>query len=104
MARTLPHPLHPDDYLGPVHPGTVLLEDFLRPADLTLTQLAEASGISLPTLSQIVRERRSVTADSALRLAGALGTTAMFWLNLQAKHDIEAVAADVAGVQRLAMG
>ena len=74
--------------MRPVHPGEILKEEFLDPLGITPTALARALSVSPPTVNDIVRERRNVSADVALRLAAALGTTAQFWLNLQASYDL----------------
>jgi antitoxin HigA-1 len=75
--------------LDPIHPGEVLLADFLEPLEISQYRLAH--GISVPPrrINEIVHGKRSVTADTALRLARYFGTTAQFWLNLQARFDLE---------------
>ncbi|CAN5365202.1 HigA family addiction module antitoxin [soil metagenome] len=75
--------------LAPIHPGEVLLADFLEP--LGLSQYRLAHSISVPTrrINEIVHGTRAVTADTALRLARFFGTSEQFWLNLQARHDLE---------------
>ena len=75
--------------LAPVHPGEVLLEEFLRP--LSLSQYRVAKDVSVPPrrINEIVRGERSISADTALRLARYFGTTERFWLNLQARFDLE---------------
>jgi antitoxin HigA-1 len=70
------------------HPGEILLEEFLKPLDLSARQLAEAIDVPHNRVSDIVRERRGVTADTALRLGRYFGTTAQFWTNLQTAHDL----------------
>ena len=79
--------------LPAVHPGEVLLEDFMVP--LGLSQYRVAKGIGVPPLriSQIVRGKRAVTADTALRLARYLGTTPGIWMRLQARYDLEVAEA-----------
>lgn len=72
-----------------VHPGEILLEDFLKPAGLSQYRLAKATGISESAISGIVNGTRSVTADVALRLARFWGTSAAVWTNLQAAYDLE---------------
>jgi addiction module HigA family antidote len=74
---------------SPIHPGEVLLEDFLRPMGISQYRLAK--DISVPTrrINEIVRKIRAITADTALRLARYFGTSERFWLNLQARHDLE---------------
>lgn len=75
--------------LPPMHPGEVLLEEFLRP--LGLSQYRLAKGVSVPArrINEIVRGTRAVTADTALRLARYFGTSERFWRNLQARYDLE---------------
>jgi antitoxin HigA-1 len=67
----------------PTRPGEILKEEFLGPLGITQTEFAEAIGVSYPRLNEVVNGRRSVTPDTALRFAQALGTTPDFWLNLQ---------------------
>lgn len=74
--------------MRPIHPGEILKEEYLEPLGITAAALARALHVSAPTVNDIVRERRNVSADVALRLAAALGTTAQFWLNLQAAYDL----------------
>ncbi len=75
--------------LPPIHPGEILLEDFLVP--LGVSQYRLALDISVPPrrINEIVHGTRGVSADTALRLARYFGTTDRFWLNLQARHDLE---------------
>jgi addiction module HigA family antidote len=74
--------------MRPVHPGEVLREDFLRPAGLSVNALAKALHVPTPRINEVVRERRGVTADTALRLARYFGGDAQSWLNLQAVYDL----------------
>ena len=74
--------------MRPIHPGEILKEEFLEPLGVTPAALARALHVSAPTVNDIVRERRNISADVALRLAKALGTSAQFWLNLQASYDL----------------
>ena len=75
--------------LAPIHPGEVLLADFLEP--LALSQYRLAHDVSVPPrrINEIVHGMRAITADTALRLARYFGTTDRFWLNLQARFDLE---------------
>lgn len=77
------------DRLPNIHPGEVLLEEFLKPMGISQYRLAKAIGVPAMRISEICAGKRSVTADTALRLARALGTTPGFWLGLQADYDIE---------------
>lgn len=75
--------------LHPVHPGTILRDEFLKPTGLSVYRLARDIKVSRPRLNEIVRGRRTVTVDSALRLARYFGTTPEFWINLQARYDLD---------------
>ncbi len=75
--------------LPPVHPGEVLLEDFLKPLGLSQYRVALDIGVPPLRINQIVHGKRSISADTALRLARYLGTTAEIWLRLQARYDLE---------------
>jgi addiction module HigA family antidote len=74
--------------MRPVHPGEILREDYLVPLGMTATALAKALNVPAPRINDIVRERRSVTADTAMRLARYFGGDARSWLNLQAAYDL----------------
>lgn len=76
------------EHRPPVHPGEMLREEFLRPLDMTQTELARRIGVSYPRVNEIVNEKRGVTPDTALRLARLFGTTAEFWLNGQRNWDL----------------
>ena len=84
--------------LSPIHPGEVLLEDFMKPLGLSQYRLAADLAVAPLRISQIVRGKRAVTADTALRLARYFGTTAGIWLRLQARYDLE-VAQQCSGKQ-----
>ena len=79
----------PASQLPPVHPGEVLLEDFMKPLGLSQYRVALDIGVHQLRISQIVRGRRSITADTALRLARYFGTTPGIWMRLQAQYDLE---------------
>ncbi len=72
----------------PTHPGEMLLEEFVKPLDLTQTELARLLDVSYPRLNEIIKGRRSVTPDTALRLSRVLGMSADFWLGLQQDWDL----------------
>ena len=72
----------------PTHPGEMLFEEFVKPLDLTQTELARRLGVSYPRLNEIIKGRRSVTPDTALRLSRVLGMSADFWLGLQQDWDL----------------
>jgi antitoxin HigA-1 len=80
----------------PIHPGEVLAEEFLEPLGISQYRLAKQTGMPADRIGKIVSGSRSVTADTALRLAAFFGTTPAFWLNLQAHYDLE-VASDQHG-------
>jgi antitoxin HigA-1 len=73
-----------------IHPGEVLLEEFLRPLGVTQYQLAKSIHVPLTRIAEISRRRRAITADTALRLGRFFGTTSKFWLGLQEDYDLEA--------------
>ncbi|MBI5033295.1 MAG: HigA family addiction module antidote protein [Chloroflexi bacterium] len=75
--------------LPPVHPGEVLLEEFLKPMNLSQNRLALAIGVPARRINEIVLGKRSVSADTALRLARFFGTSAQFWLGLQSDYDLD---------------
>ena len=72
-----------------IHPGEVLLEEFLQPLEISQNRLARAMGVPPRRINEIVHGKRAVTADTALRLARALGTSEQFWMGLQADYDLE---------------
>lgn len=76
-----------------VHPGEVLLEDYLKPVGISQSQLAMSMRVPSGRISEIVQGKRSITAETALRLARAIGTTPGFWMNLQAKYDLRVTEA-----------
>ena len=75
--------------LSPVHPGEVLQEEFLKPLGVSQYRLAKEISVPPRRVSEIVHGSRAITADTALRLARYFGTTDRFWLNLQARYDLE---------------
>lgn len=75
-------------HLPPTHPGEMLLEEFLRPLGITQTAFAARMGVSYPRLNEVIRGKRSVTTDTALRLAKVTGMSADFWLGLQQDWDL----------------
>lgn len=75
--------------LPPIHPGEILLEEFLGPMDISQYRLATDISVSPRRVNEIVHGKRSISADTALRLARYFGTTERFWLNLQTRFDLE---------------
>jgi addiction module HigA family antidote len=86
--------------LPPIHPGQVLLEDFMKPLGLSQYRVAKDIGVPTLRISQIVRGQRSITADAALRLARYFGTSAAVWLRLQARYDLEVAEAKTRSEQK----
>lgn len=91
----------PVDRLRPVHPGEVLREDFLIPMGLSVNALALSLGVPATRIHEIVKERRAVTADTALRLAQYFGGDATSWLVMQANYDLKTLPARAEIVQRV---
>jgi len=79
----------PTKKIPPVHPGEVLLEEFLKPLDISQYRLAKDINVPPRRINEIVQGKRSISANTALRLARYLGTSDRFWLNLQARYDLE---------------
>ena len=75
--------------MPPIHPGEILLEDFLKPMGMTQYRLAKSIGVPQRRIGEIVAGKRSITADTALRLARFFGTDAQSWMNLQTRYDLE---------------
>ena len=73
----------------PIHPGEILLEEFLKPLGNSQYRIAKGIGVSPRRINEIVHGKRSITADTALRLALYFGTSARFWMNLQTGYDLE---------------
>jgi addiction module HigA family antidote len=87
--------------IPPPHPGETIREDILKPLGMSVNRLAKALGITAARLNDIVRGRRGITADTALRLARYLGTSAEFWLGLQLEYDLRIAEAKVrAAIER----
>lgn len=91
--------------MRPIHRGEILREEFLLPLSLSANALAIALGVPAPRINDVARERRGITADTALRLARYFGTSAEFWMGLQADYDLrtaESLAGDMlARIQRM---
>ncbi|TQC49924.1 addiction module antidote protein, HigA family [Rhodococcus sp. WS4] len=82
--------------LSPIHPGEILREDFLEPFGITQNRLATTIGVPPRRINEIVLGKRSITADTALRLGKAFGNSAQFWLNIQDRYELD-IAADKLG-------
>ena len=85
-----------NEKLNPVHPGEVLLEEFLKPIGLSQNRLSLEIGVHARRINEIVLGKRRITADTALRLARYFGTSPQFWMGLQNDYDLD-VAADALG-------
>ncbi|MBU4177995.1 MAG: HigA family addiction module antidote protein [Proteobacteria bacterium] len=89
-----------------IHPGEILLEEFLKPMQISQNGLARAIGVPPRRINEIILGRRAVTADTALRLAQAFGNSVQFWMGLQDEYAVrearEAIAHKLATIQRLA--
>ena len=83
--------------LPPIHPGGVLLEEYLRPMGISQYRLAKELSVPPRRINEIVHGKRSISADTALRLARFFGTTEMFWVNLQTRYDMEVEKDRLAG-------
>lgn len=81
--------------MRPVHPGEVLREDYLVPLDMSANALAKALNVPAPRVNDVVRERRGITADTAMRLARYFGGDARSWLNLQAAYDLRVAEREI---------
>jgi antitoxin HigA-1 len=75
--------------MPPIHPGEVLMEDYLEPLGITQHRLAIAIGVPPRRINEIVHGKRRITADTALRMARYFGTSERFWMNLQGRYDLE---------------
>jgi antitoxin HigA-1 len=80
-----------------IHPGETLREEFLKPMGISVYQLARQIHLTRSRVNDIVLERRAVTADTALRLARFFGTTAQFWMNMQASYELRKAENDLGG-------
>jgi antitoxin HigA-1 len=78
-----------DDLLTPIHPGEILLEDFMKPMNLSQYRLAKDIGVTPIRISQIINGKRAISVDTAMRLARYFGTSAEVWLRLQVTYDLE---------------
>ena len=75
--------------MNPIHPGEILLEEFLEPLNLSQNRLANAIGVPPRRINEIVLGKRRITADTALRMSRYFGTSERFWMNLQSRFDLE---------------
>jgi antitoxin HigA-1 len=87
--------------VAPIHPGEILKEEFMRPLSLSANALARAVRVPPNRISAIVNGERALTADTALRLAKAFGTTAEFWLNLQKQYELDCARDEATDIGRI---
>jgi antitoxin HigA-1 len=81
--------MNPTNKMRPIHPGEILREEYLVPMAMSAHALALALRVPAPRINEIVRERRAITPDTALRLARYFGSTPQFWMNLQTSYDLK---------------
>jgi addiction module HigA family antidote len=79
----------PEELLSPIHPGEILLEEFLEPMGISQYRLAKDISVPPRRINEIVKGKRGITPDTALRLSRYFGTSERFWLNLQMRYDLE---------------
>lgn len=84
-------------FMTPIHPGEILLEEYLTPLGVTQHKLAVAIGVPPRRINEIVHGTRRISADTALRLARYFGTSERYWMNLQGRHDLETERDRLAG-------
>lgn len=85
-----------DNIYPPIHPGEILVEEFLDPMGITQHKLAVSIGVPPRRINEIVHSKRRITADTALRLGRFFGVTAQFWINLQSHYDLEVATEAIA--------
>jgi antitoxin HigA-1 len=85
--------------ISPTHPGEILLEEFLQPLDMSQRELARRLGVEPRRVNELIHGKRSVTADTALRLARLFGTTPTFWLNLQMRYELDVAEDDADAIR-----
>ncbi|MFZ5478057.1 MAG: HigA family addiction module antitoxin [Myxococcota bacterium] len=95
MSTANTKPGSADDALGPIHPGEILNEEFLQVLGITQYRLAKSIHVHPRRINEIVLGKRAITADTALRLARFFDTSAEFWMNLQARYDLERARAEL---------
>lgn len=89
------------DLVDPIHPGEVLMEDFIKGFEITQNRLAVAIGVPPRRINEIVHGKRRITADTALRLARYFGTSPEFWLNLQSHYDLRIERRNLAAIEAI---
>ncbi|MBR4613426.1 MAG: HigA family addiction module antidote protein [Kiritimatiellae bacterium] len=93
-----------DKYYRPIHPGEILLEEFLKPLEMSRIHLAKEIGVAPRIVNELVNGKRPINADMAMRLSRFFGTTAQLWLNLQAHYELDCVqhAVQTKAIERFA--
>lgn len=81
--------------LGPIPPGEILLEEFMRPFEISQNKLARDLDVPAARINDIIHAKRGITADTALRLAAYFGTSAEFWLDLQSRYDLKVATREI---------
>jgi addiction module HigA family antidote len=87
--------MNPVNKMRPIHPGEILREEFLIPLNMSAHALALELKVSAPRINDIVRERRAISPDTALRLARYFGNTPQFWMNLQTSYDLKCAEREI---------
>jgi len=87
--------MNPTNKMRPIHPGEVLREEFLTPLNMSAHALALELKVPAPRINDIVRERRAISPDTALRLARYFGNTPQFWMNLQTSYDLKCTEREI---------
>ncbi len=83
-----------------IHPGEIIREEYLKPLGMSANALATALRVSAPRINDVVREKRGISVDTALRLARYFNTTAQFWLNLQTSYDLKVAQKNIETIQQ----
>lgn len=85
--------------MRPIHPGEILKQEYLQPLGMSVNALATALRLSAPRINDVVRQKRAVSVDTALRLARYFNTTAQFWLNLQTSYDLKIAQESIKAIE-----
>lgn len=86
--------------MRPIHPGEIIREEYLEPLGISANGLATALRVSAPRINDIVREKRGISVDTALRLARYFNTTAQFWMNMQTSYDLKVAQQNIETIQQ----
>ena len=86
--------------MRPIHPGEIIREEYLIPLGMSANALAKALRVSAPRINDVVREKRGISVDTALRLARYFNTTAQFWMNLQTSYDLKVAQQTIETIQQ----